>query len=92
MFIINAVTMFFQAVIYLIVGMAVMSWFIRPGDRLYPLYKGLCQVTEPILQPCRKLTERLGLNRGMDFSPVVALLLLWGLNWVVVELLKNVLL
>lgn len=88
MFIITAVNMFFQAVVYLILGRAIASWFMRPGDRLYPLFRILCQITEPILEPCRRITERFGISRTMDFSPVIAIILLWGINWVVIELLK----
>lgn len=35
------------------------------------------QVTDPILVPCNRLLDRLGLNNGMiDFSPIVAFLLI----------------
>jgi len=88
MFLFSAVNMFFQAVIYLILGRAIMSWFIRPGDRLYPLYGILCRVTEPILEPCRRLTDRFGVSRTMDLSPIVALVVLYILNSIIIQLLK----
>lgn len=91
MFIFTAVNMFFQAVIYLIFGRAILSWFVRPGDRIYPIYKGLCQLTDPILEPCRRLSSRFGISRNLDLSPIIALFLIWGLNWIVIELLKLVL-
>ena len=35
------------------------------------------QMTEPILAPCRAILDRLGLGMGMmDFSPILAILLL----------------
>ena len=35
------------------------------------------QMTEPILAPCRAILDRLGLGMGMmDFSPILAFLLL----------------
>lgn len=92
MVLISAVNMFFQAIIYLILGRAIMSWFIRPGDHLYQLYMLLCRVTDPILAPARRLTDRLGLSRsGVDLSPIAALFMLWLLNWACVALLKMVL-
>lgn len=92
MLLFHAVNMFFQAIIYLILGRAIMSWFVRPGDRIYPLYTMLCRVTEPLLEPCRRLTYRMGMNRGIDISPIVALFGLYILNRIVIELLKVILL
>lgn len=35
------------------------------------------QMTEPVLAPCRAILDRLGLGMGMmDFSPILALMLL----------------
>lgn len=84
---ISAVNMFFQTVIYLILGRAIMSWFIRPGDRLYQLYLVLCRVTDPVLAPARTITDRLGMSRGVDLSPIVALFMLWLANKIIIKLL-----
>lgn len=92
MLFIQAINSFFQLLIYLILGRAIASWFIRPGDRLYPLYLGLLRITEPILAPCRRLTGRFGMASGIDFSPIVALLLLSLLNSLLIRILSPLLL
>jgi YggT family protein len=60
-------------IVYLILGRAIMSWFIRPGDRLFPLYMGIIRLTEPILSPFRNITARFMGNSGIDFSPMLAI-------------------
>jgi YggT family protein len=87
MFLITAVNMFFQALVYLIVGRAIMSWFIRPGDRIYHIYLKLSQITDPLLEPFRRLTYRFGIGRTIDFSPVIAIFAIWVLNWIVTKFL-----
>ena len=50
---------------------AIISWFpVNPGNRLVAL---LYQVTEPILDPLRRIVPRVGM---MDITPVVAIVLL----------------
>lgn len=50
---------------------AILSWFNL--DRGNPLIQVLDAITEPIIQPIRSIMPRLGM---MDFSPLVAILLL----------------
>jgi len=53
----------------------IMSWFPRDGKNKF--IDILNQLTDPILEPFRKLSERFGLNVGMmDLSPIIALLFL----------------
>lgn len=73
----RAISMFLRVLIYLILGRAIASWFIRPGDRLYPLYMQLVRVTEPLLAPFRKMTERFGMRSGIDLSPLLAILAIY---------------
>lgn len=73
LFLIRVLNSFLQVIVYLILGRAIMSWFIRPGDRLYPLYMGVIRITEPILSPFRNLTSRFTGSMGMDFSPMLAI-------------------
>jgi YggT family protein len=73
LFLIKVVNSFLQVIVYLILGRAIMSWFIRPGDRLYPLYLAVIRITEPILSPFRNLTSRFMGGSGMDFSPMLAI-------------------
>lgn len=89
---ISAVNLFCQILIYLILARAIMSWFFRPGDKLYLFFTIILRVTDPILQPSRRLLGRLGSGSGVDFSPVLAIILIQILNWLVVTLLKMFLL
>lgn len=86
-----AVNLFAQLLVYLILARAVMSWFFRPGDRLYPIYTVIIRVTEPILGPARRLMGHFGRGLGVDFSPVVAVFMIYILNWAIVALLKIIL-
>jgi YggT family protein len=66
-----------------IVVRALLPWF---GVAYYhPIMAFLIRVTEPVLQPIRRVIPPYG---GIDFSPLVALFLLW----VVEELLTTILL
>jgi YggT family protein len=57
-----------------IFGRALLSWFpIGPGNPFYQLHVILFQITEPILSPIRRILPSFGM---MDFSPLVALLVL----------------
>ena len=54
-----------------IIARSLLSWFNM--DPRSPLIQALNAVTEPILDPIRRIMPRLGM---MDFSPLVAILLL----------------
>lgn len=70
------VSYFFEFLNLMILVRVFLSWFsFNPDNRLI---RFVYQVTEPVLEPFRKLTARLGLNTGMiDFSPVISLLVLY---------------
>ena len=64
---------------WLIVARMLLSWVqLHPGGTAYKVNKVLVDVTEPYLAPFRRLIPmvRMGAT-GMDFSPVVALLVLF---------------
>ena len=72
---ISAVNLFIQILIYLIIGRAILSWFVRnPYDTLGRIYTMVCQVTEPMLAPCRRLLGRFNMMGTIDLSPVLALI------------------
>lgn len=73
---IKAVSWFAQVLIYLLLGRAIMSWFVRdPSSQLFNLYQLAIRLTEPILMPCRRLLSRF--NTGMmDFSILLAFLII----------------
>lgn len=68
----RAASLFLNLIMYLILGRAIMSWFVRPGDRMYQLYGMLIRLTEPLLMPFRRLTDRFGWNNRIDVSPLLA--------------------
>lgn len=73
--IIRSIRYFFELLNLLIFARVIMSWFPRNGYNKF--IDILNQLTDPILEPFRKLSERFGLNAGMmDLSPIIALLFL----------------
>ena len=58
------------------------SWF--QVDPYSPVMRVLYQVTEPVLAPIRRILPQTG---GMDFSPMVALILLQVLESIVTSAL-----
>ena len=84
---IRAINSILRAVVYLIIGRAILSWFIRPGDRLFPLYMGIVKITEPILTPFRELSMRIMGNSSIDFSPMLAIIVIYFLQGIVTKLL-----
>lgn len=85
---IRAISLFFEVLIYLILGRAILSWFVRnPYDTLGKIYSLVIQITEPILAPCRRLLSRFNMMGTIDFSPVLALIGLSILRRIIVSLL-----
>ncbi|MCE1228155.1 MAG: YggT family protein [Firmicutes bacterium] len=64
-----------QGLIFLIVISSLMSWF-NPNPR-NPLVRAVHAVVDPLLHPIRSLLPS---AMGVDFSPMVAVLLLWVLR------------
>ncbi len=54
------------------IARALLSWF--RISYYHPLARFLIQITEPMLAPLRRYIPPVG---GMDFAPMVALLILW---------------
>lgn len=87
--IINAINMFFQIIVYLILGRAILSWFVRnPYGTLYKIYTAIIQITEPILAPCRNLLSRFGMGGTIDFSPILAIIALTVINGVIINIVR----
>lgn len=72
---IRAVNWFAQLLIWLLVARALLSWIANdPYSQLGKVYMAVIRLTEPIVEPCRRLIARLNLNTGMfDFSVLIAL-------------------
>ena len=64
-----------STVLYIaLLARVLLSWFqVGPNSPFYPVLAILYQVTEPILAPIRRVLPRFGM---MDFSPIVAFILL----------------
>ena len=63
---------------YLIIARAVMSWF-NPNPA-NPLVQLVYRVTEPVLIPIRRILPDFG---GIDFSPLVVMVIIWFLMSVI---------
>jgi YggT family protein len=70
-----AISWFSQLIMLLLMIRAILSWFARdPGNTLGKIYQVAIRLTEPIVEPCRKLM--LKFNTGMfDFSVLIAFFL-----------------
>ena len=64
-----------ELLILMIVVSSILSWF-RPSPR-NPVVKILNAVVEPLLHPIRAILPATG---GLDFSPMIAILVLWFLQ------------
>jgi len=77
------VVYFIQVLAYLmkvaILARVLISWV--HADPYNPLVRSLYQVTEPVLRPLR---QALPTWRGVDISPVVALVIIQLVEWLVV--------
>lgn len=60
-----------QLLILAILARAVLSWFVR--DPSNPIMQALNSITDPILEPLRRIMPRMGM---MDFTPLVAIIVL----------------
>ncbi len=85
----NAINTFFQILVYLILGRAILSWFVRnPYSGLYKVYSAIIQITDPILSPCRNLLTRFGMGGTIDFSPILAIIGLSVINSIIINILR----
>ena len=78
---------------WVIIGQAILSWLVAfnvintYNDFVRGLLKGLDRITEPVYRPIRKVLPDFG---GLDFSPMVVLLVLWILNRVLYDVAFSV--
>lgn len=81
-----SVSKFFSVIYALMVIRIMLSWIrVSPYNRLVNI---IYQLTDPILEPFRRLIERIGINTGMiDFSPVIAFLFLQFLEGLILNIL-----
>jgi len=77
----QVVCLFFNLLVIAIFIRVILSWF--QVDRSSPLIQALDSITEPILDPIRRVMPRLGM---FDLSPIVALILLQVISRVLQQL------
>ena len=71
-FLLRLINLLFTIYSFAIIIRSLLPWF---GISYYrPVMRFLVQITEPILAPLRRYIPPVG---GLDFTPMVALLLLW---------------
>ena len=81
----NAVDKLFDVIYYLVLIRILLSWFIQdPRNKWFGI---LVQLTEPILAPFRMLLQRFIPSMRIDFSPILAIIVLNALRSVVINLL-----
>ncbi len=77
-----------QILTFVIFLRVILSWIVvmmqTRNEFLISAYRILEQITDPILAPLRRIIPSAG---GIDFSPMIAIILLWVLGMVVAEAL-----
>ena len=68
---------------WVIIAAALISW-VNP-DPYNPIVQLLRRVTEPVLRPIRTVLSRY--QTGLDFSPLVAILIIQFIQWVILPAL-----
>ncbi|MBI5406063.1 MAG: YggT family protein [Nitrospirae bacterium] len=71
--------------IYIIIARALISW-VNP-DPYNPIVQFLYRVTEPVLNPLRRLVPVWKI--GIDLSPIIAILIIYFLQWFLVPTLMQ---
>jgi YggT family protein len=90
---IDVVIILLKVVWWIIVIQMILSWLVAfnvintYNDFVRGLMRGLDRITEPVYRPIRKLLPDFG---GLDFSPMVVLLVLWILNRVLYDVAFSV--
>jgi YggT family protein len=90
---IDVVIILLKVVWWIIVIQMILSWLVAfnvintYNNFVRGLLRGLDRVTEPVYRPIRKVLPDFG---GLDFSPMVVLLVLWILNRVLYDVAFSV--
>jgi YggT family protein len=71
-FLLQLINWIFTLYSFAFIARALLSWF-RVGH-YHPVARFLIQITEPLLAPLRRYIPPTG---GLDFTPMVALFILW---------------
>jgi len=80
--------------IYILIAAAVMSWLVafnvvNPRNQFVAMVgEFLYRITEPVLRPIRNVLPNLG---GIDISPIIAIIIIWFIQIVVLPNLLRML-
>lgn len=82
----STINLLFRIFSFIVLARVILSWVrVSPYHPTWgPLVRGIYQITEPIMEPVRRMLPAMG---GLDFSPIVVLLGLDLLRVLVVNLL-----
>lgn len=72
---IDLVRLGIQVLIFAIFARAIITWF--PIDRDGPVVRTLNAITEPVLDPLRRIIPRIGM---VDITPMIAIFLLFFIS------------
>ena len=81
-FILLFIQIFARTIVFLLFLHVVLSLFM-PGDR--PIQIGIARIVDPILTPLRRFIKPIN---GIDFTPVVAILVVNLIEWLLIRLLS----
>jgi len=73
-----------QLLVLLVIVAVILSYFMDP---YHPVRRSIDSVVEPILAPIRRVVPLLG---GLDFSPLILIILIQLLSTIIVRLLLTV--
>ena len=72
---VEIILLFLQILWFAIFARAIISWF--PIDPSAPVVRALDAITEPILEPLRRVVPRVGM---IDITPMVAIILIFVIS------------
>ncbi len=78
--IVLVVNLLINVLIFAIFARSILTWF--PIDRNGPVFQALDAITEPILEPLRRVVPMVGM---IDITPMVAILLLFFISSVLAQ-------
>ncbi len=84
------VTTVIQVYAWIIIARVLLTWFpraISPGGSMHGIYVALHRITEPFLSLFRRLLPQAQYVGGLDLTPMVAILVLWVVQALVVLLI-----
>ena len=88
--VVGIVTAVIQVYAWSIIARVILTWFprsISPGGSLHGIYVALFRITEPFINLFRRLVPQAQYVGGLDFTPMLAVLVLWVVQALVVLLI-----